>query len=90
MSDSEFATHDDLVDFARKIGDLSVEKNLVMVRLIANLLEILKNRELISHDDCDYILEQLQSDLAASKDPDRVKELFEPTLFPKLRSQRSR
>lgn len=86
MSESEFTTHDDLVDFARKIGDLSVENNLLMIRLIANLLEILKYREIIDHDDCDYILQQLQSDLAASKDPDRVKELFEPTIFPKLRS----
>lgn len=86
MSESEFITHDDLVELARIIGDLSVENNLLMIRLIANLLEILKHREIIDHDDCDYILEQLQSDLAASKDPDRVKELFEPTIFPKLRS----
>lgn len=86
MNDEKFATHDDLIEFAQKIGDLSLEKNIIMVRLIANLLEVLKFREILDHEDCDYILKNLQSDLEASKDPDRVKELFEPTIFPKLRS----
>lgn len=86
MNDSKTVTRDDLMAAARKIGDLSFENNIVIVRLIANLLEVLRYREVIDHDDSDYILQQLQSDLEASKDPDRVKELFEPTIFPKLRS----